>query len=678
MRRFVVQVLVLALIVIGIRMLADTEPKVDCGGPTVSTPLIVRSLQVGAGAGDLFHDLITDGASPWEVVRAVRMAGDTVGRAAGALGLGGSTLGRHMEGQEEPTAATGWRVHTAEAQAALLASCCPTAAPPQPVDPLTPPGQGGGEPFDPKQASFDPGLKGAALAAAAAQAAGFPADQVPMAVAVARYESTFDPHPPTNPAMRGMWQINWAAHPELHGMGDAYDPYVNARMAYSIWKAAGSWSPWSTASTARQHLGEYNQYGQGATRVQPLPNAQAAAPGVEPPAVGVPVGCPAGGVTGTGMVQQVAALDPAGAGNWQTMAKDGAHWYVGHARAGDREQVVHRLNAAGVEVDQMRLPGFDHMTGMAVIKGTVYASKGGRVLAVPYRGGGTATTGKATRWRGQVSLDPASHNLVVRNGNHYQAYTLAGAKVGREVVTPRGARQGFSLSGTTLHVLTGATNGPINVYSWSITTGLSVGSQPIPADVGAGRYREAEGMFGGMFGVKTGTGSSRRLKVFTLPQPTTPQGPVDVSGLPGAEVMDGKRVSRVAAAQIRFAEGKTGTGWQVMQGGYGGGHVAASGTSHNYPGVVDVACSGAADCIAKEQAARQAGFAAWARNVAGRSRVGSGEHVHAVSLLDPADAASPQITGSWARGEDGLNGGHDPAPHYAWWSDLTTTVQQAR
>jgi len=134
--------------------------------------------------------------------------------------------------------------------------------------------------------------------------------------------------------------------------------------------------------------------------------------------------------------------------------------------------------------------------------------------------------------------------------------------------------------------------------------------------------------------------------------------------------MDGKFVSAITAAQIRLVESKTGKDLVLMQGGYGGGHIGASGTSHKYPGAVDVACSGADDCISKETAMRQAGFAAWARNVPGRSSVGSGSHVHGESLLDEGTKSAPQITGSWPNHGNGLSGyNNDPAPHPTLWPE---------
>ena len=135
----------------------------------------------------------------------------------------------------------------------------------------------------------------------------------------------------------------------------------------------------------------------------------------------------------------------------------------------------------------------------------------------------------------------------------------------------------------------------------------------------------------------------------------------------GRTSMDGKSISRIAAAQIKLAEEVSGIAMRVMQGGFGGSHVAASGTSHNYPGVADLSPGS----IRQEKILRQVGFASWARNVAGRSRVGSGAHNHAASLLDPGNRGSAQIRFSWPGHGNGLSGrNNDPAPHYAWLPNL--------
>jgi hypothetical protein len=138
----------------------------------------------------------------------------------------------------------------------------------------------------------------------------------------------------------------------------------------------------------------------------------------------------------------------------------------------------------------------------------------------------------------------------------------------------------------------------------------------------------------------------------------------------GSVLVDGKRVSAIAARQLALAERLSGIDMRVVQGGYGGDHIAASGSSHNYPGVMDVSPG----TIAVETVLRRVGFAAWARNIPGRSSAGSGAHVHAVSLLDPGDKASPQVYGSWAHNGNGLSGSNnDPAAHVALVPGLSRT-----
>jgi phage-related protein len=135
----------------------------------------------------------------------------------------------------------------------------------------------------------------------------------------------------------------------------------------------------------------------------------------------------------------------------------------------------------------------------------------------------------------------------------------------------------------------------------------------------------------------------------------------------GRVIMDGKALSVIAARQIRLMERMAHVNFRVMQGGYGGSHIGASGTSHNYPGVADISPAS----IQFERLARRVGFAAWARNIPGRSSVGSGAHIHAVSLLDPGDARSPQVYGSWRNHGNGLRGANnDPAPHVPWLPNL--------
>ena len=91
-------------------------------------------------------------------------------------------------------------------------------------------------------------------AAYAAAAAGFTGTDLPIAVAVAQAESGGNPlatHVNSDGSTDlGLWQINNRAHPDLIASGDWRDPASNARMAYSVWQAAGgSFSPWVTFTT---------------------------------------------------------------------------------------------------------------------------------------------------------------------------------------------------------------------------------------------------------------------------------------------------------------------------------------------------------------------------------------------------------------------------------------------
>lgn len=157
----------------------------------------------------------------------------------------------------------------------------------------------------------------------------------------------------------------------------------------------------------------------------------------------------------------------------------------------------------------------------------------------------------------------------------------------------------------------------------------------------------------------------------TARKPGTPAAPISIESPNRKVTMDGKFISAITAAQIEFVEAKTGKNLRIMQGGYGGAHYGPSGTSHNYPGSVDIACADASDCISVETAMRKGAFAAWARNVPGRSTAGSGAHVHGISLLDQGSTDAPQVRWSWPNKGNGLTGSHnDPAPHPPWYPDL--------
>ena len=105
-----------------------------------------------------------------------------------------------------------------------------------------------------------------------AQQAGFPENQLDMAVEVAMKESGGNPrahngNASTGDNSYGLWQINM-----IGSMGPArrkdfnissneqlFDPAINARAAKRIYdQAGGTWRPWSTADSARAALGTPN------------------------------------------------------------------------------------------------------------------------------------------------------------------------------------------------------------------------------------------------------------------------------------------------------------------------------------------------------------------------------------------------------------------------------------
>lgn len=80
-----------------------------------------------------------------------------------------------------------------------------------------------------------------------AKAAGFPADQIATAVAVALAESggnssALNTRNSNGSWDAGLWQIN-----SIHGYSQSalMNPTTNAAAAYKVWSAARSWSPWS-------------------------------------------------------------------------------------------------------------------------------------------------------------------------------------------------------------------------------------------------------------------------------------------------------------------------------------------------------------------------------------------------------------------------------------------------
>ncbi len=105
---------------------------------------------------------------------------------------------------------------------------------------------------------------GADLARSAAKAAGFPAEQLEMAVAIAGAESGYNAtatnHNVNGSTDYGLWQIN-SVHADLLRGYDWHDAAQNAEMALAVWTAAGgSWTPWSTYLS-----GSYKRFLSGAS-----------------------------------------------------------------------------------------------------------------------------------------------------------------------------------------------------------------------------------------------------------------------------------------------------------------------------------------------------------------------------------------------------------------------------
>lgn len=111
--------------------------------------------------------------------------------------------------------------------------------------------------------------------ASAAKGAGFPADQIATAVAVALAESGGDATA-TNTKNKdgstdyGLWQIN-SVHKTDLASGNWRDPNDNARMAFNVWSRAGrKWTPWVAYNNGR-HL-PFMSRGAVAAGGSPLPN----------------------------------------------------------------------------------------------------------------------------------------------------------------------------------------------------------------------------------------------------------------------------------------------------------------------------------------------------------------------------------------------------------------------
>ena len=95
---------------------------------------------------------------------------------------------------------------------------------------------------------------------------------------------------------------------------------------------------------------------------------------------------------------------------------------------------------------------------------------------------------------------------------------------------------------------------------------------------------------------------------------------------------------------------------QLAQGSYNKGGVAASGSTHDGGGVIDIRTTGVGldqgETVSLLRALKDAGFAAWIRD----SRDGMPPHIHACAIADQQMAASAQRQCvSYDAGRNGLN-----------------------
>lgn len=515
----IVGLLVLVMILAGAAASKGNKVEVACG-PVVTTPLGDQGLNVTGKAGDKMR--APQFASPYQIVKSVFAM-------LNVFKLWFKNLRTHATGVPEDTAVTGWRNRTQQNQAAALASCCPSTPPP-PDSPDEAPAEP--EPFDPKSLSlqnspstFTKGqLSIARTIVSVAKAKSVPKRGWIVAFATAFQES-------------GMKNLNYGDRDSVGvfqqraGWGSSaqrQDPKYAAAKFFDALVKVDSWETLPVTVAAQKvqisaYPNAYAKWEDDANRLLGAIGAGADTPAAPPTTPNLD--CPAqAGNSGTGdvggTIATVATLNPTGAGNWQGSVRAGNYWFVAHAYAGDREQIFHRLNSTGRQVDQMSAVGFAHATSFAVIGNTVYATDGhGDVVTFPYRPGTKIKAGTKTGWSGSISADPAGGSIVIRNGNKYRAYNLASHKpVGVQIETDTGARQGFSISGNIVYVLTGATNQAARVDAYSVLSGEQTGTRDITDLAGnvAGSHREPEGLYGNMVGVKANTGNRRRLYVFSI------------------------------------------------------------------------------------------------------------------------------------------------------------------
>lgn len=524
-RLLIVGAVIVALVVGGLAVKRDVQVEVVCG-PSVSTPLGTRVLDGADQAGSALRQFMEEPTSEYALIRftfkVFKFLRTTV-----------RSFKNAVNGAPADKEAEGWRQRSREAQRLALASCCPGAPPPPDTPDVAP--QEPEAPWDPKSASLQStsskvqqrqvAILRKAISVRKAKELPPRADLIITITGLVESEIA-------NLNYGDRDSLGWLQQRPSQGWGSKAQVqdvhYASAKFFEALLRVRGWESrPVGVVAQAVQRSAFPHRYAQRVDEAQRLLVLAGGRDGeqVEPaPATTPNLDCPALAGDGdgdvSGEITPVAVLNPQGAGNWQGAVSADNHWYVAHAADNDARQVFHRLNSAGREVDQMVAVGFAHTTSFAVHQGNVYATDGqGRVVTFPYQPGKTIRSGKPTGWRGLISVDPAGGTAVIRNGNKYRAYNLTTRKpVGVQVTIDTGPRQGFSISGRILYVLTGSTNQPARVDTYSFTTGAQTGTRDIThlgADR-AGAHREPEGMWGNQVGIKVNTGTRRRLLVFSI------------------------------------------------------------------------------------------------------------------------------------------------------------------
>lgn len=228
------------------RELHKASSATSCAG---NTPQPVGGVKgdaalVGSTAHTFATSVVDAGHLRGIIINGSRVAGETVGTVWRAFT---ETLGGAPRPMEAPAPAI-----PPGSLVGFRNGCCPTG----PSAPFVPPpnnpaGKAGVVLF---KTSVVPGDSPAMAATRAAQAAGFVGNDLLDAVAVAGAESGYDPMA-TNLNTNGTtdfgeWQIN-TVHPDVLAIGDWRDPAVNARMAFVIKRARGSWADWSSYNSGR-------------------------------------------------------------------------------------------------------------------------------------------------------------------------------------------------------------------------------------------------------------------------------------------------------------------------------------------------------------------------------------------------------------------------------------------